>query len=382
MLRFKLFFSLFFAGIIFIPAFYSSEAESYPAIYLFHGEECPHCKEERIFLTDLKKEIPDLNIIEYEVWHNDANRDLFLKKIDELGIKNPGVPLTIIGDKYLIGFNNAEDYGQKIKEMILGSSRKEPEKEPDQEMIKHPFFGEINIKTVSLSFLAVSLGTLDGFNPCSMWSLLVLLTLAIAGGARKKVWLVGSVFIITSYISYFLFMSAWLNVFVWLDYLVFVRLIVGIIALIAGVLFIRAFFTFKPDVCEISSVEGQKKITKKIENIINSKTTLAIILGVAGIAFSVNIIELLCSLGIPVVFTKILTEYHLATWKYYAYIGLYDFFYMLDDIIVLLIAGFSMKFFHLNSKYSQWSRLIAGIIMLILGLIFLIKPELLIFSRG
>ena len=72
--------------------------------------------------------------------------------------------------------------------------------------------------------------------------------------------------------------------------------------------------------------------------------------------------------------------YDLASWKYYGYIGLYDFFYMLDDIIVLVIAGFSMKFFHFNSGYSRWSRLVAGILMLILGAIFLIKPELLMFG--
>lgn len=366
----KYYFWIFIAGFL-IPFF--GFASSLPSVTLFHSEECPHCKEEIKFLNDLKKEIPDLEVKEYEVSQNEENRRLFAETTEKLGIKNLVVPLIIVGDKYLIGFDSPEGLGQTIRQMI-------EETAPAREIVSHPLFGKINVQNAALPFLTVVLGTIDGFNPCSMWSLFVLLTLVISTGSRKKVWLVGSVFIITSAISYFLFMTAWLNAFVFLEYLVITRIIVGIIAIVAGALSIKEFFTFKPNVCEVSSPKKQQKITEKIKKIVQSPSTLAIILGVMGVAFSVNLIELLCSLGIPVVFTKALAMHNLAAWKYYAYISLYDFFYMLDDIVILLIAGFSMKFFHLNGKYSRYSRLVAGILMLLLGLVFLIKPESLAFK--
>lgn len=347
-------------GLLFCPFFVL--ADKLPAVYLYYGEGCSHCEAERVFLRELKQKMPDLEIIEYEVWRSEENQKLFLETTQKFNIKTLAVPLTIVGGQYLVGFDNPENYGEKIKQMIKNSSI-------PKEEISH-----------SLPFLTVVLGILDGFNPCSMWSLLILLTLVIATGSRKKVWLVGSIFIITSYISYFLFMSAWLNTFIFLDYIKTTRIIVGLVAIVAGCLFVKEFYTFKPNVCEVSSPQRQKKFFEKIKKALESPTVPMLVLGVVAIAFSVNLIELLCSLGLPVVFTKTLTMYHLATWKYYTYIGLYDFFYMLDDIIVLLIAGFSMRFLQLNGKYSRWSRLVAGILMLILGAIFLLKPELLMFK--
>lgn len=385
----KLFFVLLLAGFLAVPAFgFASSnppprAES-PSIILFHGEECPHCRAERAFLKDLKKEMPNLKITEYEVWHNEENRKLFLKTAKELGIKRLGVPLTIIGGQYLIGFDKPENSGKEIRRMLKSLEVEPPNRGSTstsaEEAISHPLFGKLNIKNLSLPILSVVLGTLDGFNPCSMWSLLVLLTLAIASGSRKKVWLVGGVFILTSAVSYFLFMAAWLNAFIFIGYFTIVQFAIGIAAIIAGFFSIREFYKFKPNVCEVSTPEQQRKLSERIKRVLRSSSLPMMLLGVVAIAFSVNLIELLCSLGIPVIFTKTLTMYHLASWKYYGYIGLYDFFYMLDDIIVLAIAGFSMKFLHLNGKYSRYSRLAAGILMLILGLIFLFKPGILMFG--
>lgn len=354
---------LFIFSLILITGFVA-HAQT-PTITLFYGEECSFCEKEIRFLDELKKEIPGLEVKMFEVWHNQDNQKIFSETASRLGIKESAVPLTIIGDKYLIGFDTPDNYGQKIKEM-LGVDEKENK-------------GGFDIKNLSLPVLSIVLGVLDGFNPCSMWSLLTLIVLALATGSRKKVWIVGGVFIATSFVSYFLFMSAWLNTFIFLEYLTFVRVLVGIIALGAGIISIKGFFTYKPNVCEVSTPEQQKKISERIKKAVSSPTLPALIIGVIFIAFSVNLVELMCSLGLPVVFTQTLAMHNLATWKYYLYIGLYDFFYMLDDIVAVLIVGLTMKFWAGSSKYSRWSRLIAGILMLVLGLIFLIKPDLLMF---
>lgn len=373
----KFLFIFLLLGFLMIPVFVlAQDKASLPKIILFHGEECSHCQAERVFLNDLKKEFPDLEIEEYEVWHNEANQKIYKDKIEELGIKELGVPLTIVNDKYLLGFDKPENSGEKIKKM-LGL---EDVNLNSQETVDHPLFGKIEISKLSLPVLTVVLGTLDGFNPCSMWSLLVLLTLVIASGSRKKVFLVGGVFILVSAFSYFLFMTAWFNAFVLIGFKQITTNIIGIVALVAGLISIKGFYTYIPNTCEVSTPEQQQKITERIKNVLKKQSIPLLILGVAGIAFSVNLIEMFCSLGIPVVYTKALSLHSLTSWKYYAYILLYDFFYMLDDIIIVAIAGFTMKFLQFNTNYSKYSRLAAGLLMIALGFILLIKPEILFFG--
>jgi thiol-disulfide isomerase/thioredoxin len=377
----KYFFLVLIAGMIVFPFFSFAQNTDKITLILFHGEECPHCQVERVFLKDLQKEFTNLEIKEYEVWHNDTNKKLFKETEKKLGIDKTNmagaVPLTVVGDKYLVGFDTPQNYGEKIKDLIKG----EEINTGGNNEIKIPFFGRVDAKSFSLPVLAAVVGTLDGFNPCSMWSLIVMLTLVIATGSRRKVWLIGWTFIITSSVSYFLFMSAWLNVFIFMGYLMIIRIIVGVVALASGIISIREYYTFKPNVCEVGSTEEQKnKITKKIEKVVASPSILWLILGVVGIAFSVNLIEMMCSLGLPVVFTKTLSMFNLPQWEYYAYILLYVFFYMILNILVVLVAGFTMKFMQITDRYSRWFRLIAGILMLILGLIFFIKPELLMFG--
>jgi glutaredoxin len=364
----KIFFILIIAGFLALPVFGFVQAQEKITLTLYHGEECPHCIAERAFLNDLKKEMPELEVVEYEVWHNEANQKLLQEAFDKLGVENPGIPFTIVGENFLVGFDNSENYGQKIRQMVLGIG--------NQQTTKLPFLGEINIKEFSIPILAAVIGTLDGFNPCSMWALITMITLILAVGDRKKLWIVGWTFILVSGFSYFLFMAAWLNAFVFLGFISIIRIIIGLIAVASGVAALNDFIAKKYNVCLIGNLEQQKKISDKFNKILN-KNWWAIIAGVAGIAFSVNLVELMCSIGFPVIFTQALALQNMAFLQKYLYIILYVFFYMLLNIIVLLTAGFSSKFLIVNEKYTKYSHLIAGLLMLALGLVFIFKPELL-----
>ena len=98
------------------------------------------------------------------------------------------------------------------------------------------------------------------------------------------------------------------------------------------------------------------------------------------LAVIVNLIELLCSLGLPVMFTEILSLNHLSSNIYFTYIGLYILFFMLDDIIVFTLSMVTLKSKAISTKYNKYSHLIGGIIMLIIGLLIILKPEWLAFS--
>jgi len=371
----KLLFTFLTLGLLIIPSL-GFAADKYPTVYLYHGEECPHCQEEIKFLDNLQKELPELVVVKKEVWHNTENAQELQQRADELGVNVSGVPFTIIGDEYISGFDNAEGVGEKIKNLILNGVPSEE----DKNKLSVPLLGVLDLREESLPILTAVIGTLDGFNPCSMWALLTMITLLLSVGSKRKLWIAGWTFIGVSAFSYFLFMTAWLNAFMFLGVFSVVRVAVGLVALGSGILSLTEFYTKKPDVCEASDFSTQQKIVNKFKQVIQTNSWPLLMIGVAGVAFSVNLVELMCSIGFPVIYTQALALHNVSAFGKYIYLAFYVFFYMLQNIIVLLVAGFSMKFFIVDSKYTKYSRLIAGVSMIILGLIFIFKPDLLRFG--
>ena len=53
---------------------------------------------------------------------------------------------------------------------------------------------------------------------------------------------------------------------------------------------------------------------------------------------------------------------------------------MLDDIIVFMIAVITLKVTGISNKYQKYSHLIGGILMLIIGILMIVKPEWLMFN--
>jgi len=303
------------------------------------------------------------------------------------------VPVTVIGDELVVGFSGEDTTGAKIKQLLDiyivkskldNNGGGEPiATSPIGEKIKYPLLGEINLKNLSLPFLTVILGTLDGFNPCSMWALVVLITLLINTGSKKKLWLVGNTFIIASSLSYFLFLTAWFNTFLFVGYLPAVKILIGILAVGVGIYFLNDFYKKRKLAaltCEVTSETTKNKLIARLERAVQKESVLAIIIAVVFVAFSVNLIELLCSAGIPAVYTQVLSQNNLSKIGYYLYLLVYDFFYMLDDIVVLVIAGFTWQLLISTNKYTKYSHLIGGILLLILGIIMLVNPQLLMFK--
>ncbi len=375
------------------PSHLSAKQQKLP-VYLFWGDGCPHCHAERIFLEKIKSEYPQIEFKEYEVFKNRDNLELFKQFAAEKGVTVKGVPMTFIGDNVITGFDNENNIGQQIRRALdvylVKNKLKEQTNAPagnqqaaTNNKLRHPVLGKLNLNELSLPVLTAVLGTLDGFNPCSMWALIVLITLLINTGSRKKMWLVGWIFILASALSYFLFLAAWLNTFLIIGYLKLVRLAIGSLAIGVGVYFLYDAYKKRKQkqlTCEVSNEETKNKIVQRLEKTLAKKSLWGVIIGVIAIAFSVNLIELMCSAGIPAIYTQILSQNHLPRLSYYLYLIGYDFFYMLDDMIVLIIAGLTWKLLAGTEKYTKYSHIIGGILILILGIIMIVNPGLLSFK--
>ena len=375
----------------------SNGSDNKADLYFFWANGCPHCSHEKEFLKELEQKYPALGIHYLEVTQDKINIELLKSAGRKLNANVSGVPFTVIGEQYFIGYNK-QTTGAVIEEAVqcalqngcynvVGSLVTPITPNPDQseertipEKIELPLIGEMETKNISLPALTIIIGALDGFNPCAMWVLLFLISLLLGMEDRKRMWILGSVFIVTSAFVYFLFMSAWLNLILFLGFIVWVRIIIGLVAIVGGGYSLKEYFTNKEAVCKVSNNEKRRKIFEKLKAVTQKQKLWMAVGGIILLAFAVNLVELICSAGLPAVYVQILTLTELPAWQYYAYLILYIFVFMLDDLFVFFVAMKTLQIAGITTKYTRASRLIGGIIMLIIGISLIFKPELLMFG--
>ena len=362
---------------------FSLAKQNQAEINFFFSAICPHCAKEEEFLENLEKKYPEIEIKEYEVISSQENQKIlneFYEKYQVPQKERGWVPVTFTPTKYFIGFT--EQIGAEIesciKECLLGEK-------PTSQKIKIPILGEVDLSKMSLPVLTLTIGALDGLNPCAMWILLFLIALLINTRSRKRMWLIGGTFILASGIVYYLILTAWLNLFLAISYVNLTRILIGVFALGVGAWQIKTFIGYR-GVCPVT--DGSSKLRDKIKNglrvqaekIAISPFTFAILGGVILLAFGVNLVEFFCSAGLPAIYTRILTLSQISTLSYYFYLLLYTFIFMLDDLIVFSLAVITLSRIGFTEKYNYWSTLIGGLLILALGILLIFKPELLMFA--
>jgi len=246
------------------------------------------------------------------------------------------------------------------------------------ETIRMPLVGEIKIKDFSLPLLTIIIGAIDGFNPCAMWVLLFLISLLLGIQDKTKMWALGTAFILASGAVYFLFLSAWLNLFLFLGFVFWMRIIIALVALGSGGYHLYDYY--KNRGCVVENSEKRRMVFDRIRRIIGEKKFWVALIGIVILAFAVNLVELVCSAGLPAVYTQVLTLSKLPVWQYYGYLLLYIFVFMLDDLLVFIIAMTTLQMKAVSSRYTRYSALIGGIIMLIVGILLIFKPGWLMFG--
>lgn len=393
-------------SIIFISTNVNAKETDNLTLYVFKGDGCPHCKAEMDYLDTIKDKYTNLEIKEYEVWYDDDNASLLTKVESYFNIKRSGVPTTIIGNTVIQGYQNESSTGKKIerainfyeendykdivKEIKAGiaiKNTKKPDKFQEEETkldketsVKAPIVGNVNLKDVSLLTSAVILGSIDGFNPCAMWILLFLISALIGMKDRKRMWTLGLTFLITSGLVYMLIMLSWISIAVKITTVVWIRNIIAIIALIGAILNLKSVIKSKNSGCEIVDSKKRKNIFSKIKKFTSEKSFILAFFGIIGLAISVNLVELACSAGLPLIFTELLAINNVSGFIKFIYIGIYIIFFLIDDIIVFTISMYTMKATGISTKYGKYSHLIGGLIMLLIGLLLIIKPEWLMFQ--
>lgn len=371
-------------------------------IYLFYGDGCPHCAAEEKFLNEYLKKDKSVKLHKYEIWYDTENAEKYKEVNKILNDNSNSIPYLIIGNntisgyveditdeeiKNTINFYKNKSYKDKVG-IYLGIVDENDESESNLKYnnneVNIPVIGKVDAKKVSISLSAIVIGLVDGFNPCAMWILIFLISMLIGMKNKKRMWVLGITFLLSSALVYFLFLISWLNLAVFLNKIVYIRVAISAIATVLGVYqivrFTSSVFNQKDDGCEVVDSKGRKKIIKSINKIVKEKSFILALLGVVLLAFSVNIIELLCSLGLPVMFSEILAVNNISKTGQVLYSLLYVFFFLIDDIVVFIIAMKTLEIKAISNKFGKYSHLIGGIIMLVIGLLMILKPEWLMFN--
>ena len=342
--------------------------------YLFKGEGCPHCADEEKWLQDIKKEYNDyVNFYEFEVWYDENNSKMMEKAKEIFDFSGPGVPFTVIGDKYYSGFSDS--IGMMMENTINDYLNTEINDDFNKK-IDIPILGKVNMKNSSLGIIAIVLGFVDGFNPCAMWILLFLINMFLGTKDKKKSWILGFTFLVISAFIYFLSMLG-INVIIGVATVGYLKIAIAIFILIMGIFSLRKYLKIRKEEagCSIVDNRKRKKLVTKVKKIISSKNFILSIVGISTLAISVNLIELACSLGFPMIFTEMLTINNITGISRILYLLLYIFFYMIDDMVVFTISMITLQATGITNKYNKLCALVSSIIMIIMGLLLIFKPE-------
>jgi thiol-disulfide isomerase/thioredoxin len=376
-------------------------------VYFFWAIGCPHCEREIEFLKRFEAEEPRLQVHYLEVSRDAANQKAFTAVVERFAPDDPAVPLTVVGNSAMVGYATDQTSGAELRRRIAyclangcpdtvgplvrapGGERADAtaERRPDagaQQMvppvISVPFLGEVRTADFSLPVLTIVLGAIDGFNPCAMWVLVFLIGLLLGMEDRFRMWVLGTAFIAGSALVYFLFMAAWLNFLLFIGAVVWVRAAVGLVALGGGFYYLREYFQNPDAVCKVTAPQARRRVFETLRKLATESRFWLALGGIVALAFAVNLVELLCSAGIPAVYTQVLALSNLPAWQYYAYLSLYILVFMLDDLFVFVVAMKTLQVTGATTRYVRFSHLAGGIVLLVIGALILLRPEWLMFG--
>ncbi len=356
------------------PALTSSSKASLEILY-FWGIGCPFCERLKPQLEQLAADYPEVHLRDYEVYYDRANQQRFLETTSKYGIDAHSVPLTFIGERYWIG------YREHFPDEMRGETAKLLGLHSDEHMatvfeadtISIPLLGNINIGTMPLFLTTALIAFVDGFNPCSLWLLTILLGILLHTRSRRKIIIVGLAFLLTTATGYGAFMLGLLNVFLYVGYVDWIKIVVGLLALTFALVNIKDYFWFQQGLSFTISDKHKPGIFKRMRNIIHQDmSTLAMVGATVIMALGVTLVELPCTAGFPVIWTNIAAQQGASGIEFALLFLTYIAIYLGVEIAILATAVITLKKNVFEEKHGRILKLISGVIMLALayGIVF------------
>jgi len=378
------------------PASTEAPSPQSPDIEVFVREGCPHCAKAEEFLAKLKQEQPALRIVIRDVVREPTAMERLQRIAESRGNVQVRVPAFAVGVQLIVGYSEAATdklirdsltRAQPSAAQSTAAARCETEESytcgpgtvlpaVKPETFTVEFLGNtLSLDEVGLPLFTLAMGLLDGFNPCSMWVLILMISLLAPLNNRPRMFAVAGTFIAVQGTAYFLFMAAWLNLFLLIGLSRISVIVIAVLALVAGALNLKDSWRFGRGISLSIPASAKPGIYARMRRVLHADNLIAALIGTVLLGVLVQIIELLCTSGFPALFTRILTLRHLDNMSYYGYLLLYDMAYMLDDVIILAVGVITLSQHRLQEKEGRWLKLVSGLVMVGLGVYLLLVPH-------
>lgn len=351
-------------------------------VYVRQG--CGRCAAAKAWLPILQATYPGLEIATCDIAADRSGREALAQLVRVHRTAAATVPVFHLCNRLVVGFERPETSGQRVEQVLLPWTRQcrvpigveaEPAATVADEAVEVPWLGRLDPQRLGMPLFTLAIGLVDGFNPCAMWVLLLLLSILVNLQSRWRILAVAGTFVLVSGAVYFAFMAAWLTVFEWVGMLRPVQVALGMVAVAIGMVHVKDWFA-PGSGPSLSIPEAAKPgIYARIRAIVTAENLPAAVAGAFVLAVLVNIVELLCTAGLPALYTEVLSQRGYSPASRYGYLGLYIAAYMFDDSLMVAGVVATLSRCKLQESSGRWLKLVSGLVILALGLMMLIRPE-------
>jgi glutaredoxin len=368
---------LFFvlAWLVLLPAGAAQETDQRLHVYVREG--CPHCADAKAFLPQFLRTRPHLELVVHQVDADPAAADALSRLFQQAGQWPPGVPTFVYRGRMLVGFADSATTGQALAALLDEAPPLAPPvaAAPPPGRVEAGPLGELSVARLGLPMFTLAIGLIDGFNPCAMWVLLFLLSLLVHLKDRKRMLLIAASFVLVSAAVYYAFLAAWLNLFLAVGLSSPVRTGLALLALVIAAINLRD--ALHPGHGFTLSIPETAKpgLYARMRSIVQARSLPLAMLGAAALAVLVNLVELLCTAGLPAMYSAVLAQQQLGDTAHHAYLVLYILGYIADDSIMVGGAVLALSSGKLTAESGRWLKLLSGLVMLVLGAVMLTRPE-------
>ena len=360
-------------------------------VEVFTRRGCGRCERAKEWLPTWLADYPGLRMVVLDASADAGARAAMADLVRQHKTPAASVPVFHLGQRLVVGFDRPEAMRPRLERILApwtrpcreavgtavpeGEGAEDGEDSIDLNSIDLKWFGRIDATRLGMPLFTLAIGLVDGFNPCAMWILLLLLSILVNLRDRWRIIAIAGTFVLVSGVAYFAFMAAWLNVFEWIGMLRPVQVAIGLVALGIGVVHIKDFFAFKQGPSLSIPESAKPGIYARMRRIVTAENIPAALAAAFVLAVLVNMVELLCTAGLPALYTSILAQRDYPAAVRYGYLGLYVAAYMFDDAIMVAVVVTTLNRFKLQETGGRWLKLVSGSVVLALGVVMLLKPE-------
>jgi cytochrome c biogenesis protein CcdA/glutaredoxin len=376
---------LLLLAVLLAPVAGLAEAPGSVRMFVFWGQGCPHCEDQKPFLRGLEVRHPGLEVIRYEVWRDARHRTLFREMAAAHGHTASSVPTLFVGGQVWVG--DGPDLRRQIEAKVAACLRAPcpdpaaglPIETPSAvsgRSLTVPGLGAVDLRLQPLLLSTVLIALADGFNPCSLWVLTVLLGLVVHSGSRRRVLLVGLTFLATTTAVYGLFVAGVFGALAYVAYLGWVQVTVALFALGFALVNIKDYFWFQRGPSFTISERHKPRIYRRIRGLLApERSPWALVTATFVMALGIALVELPCTAGFPVLWSALVAEHRPGILAFAGLLAVYLVLYLLIELIVVIAALLTLRIRRFEEGHGRVLKLVGGMIMLALALMLLLDPD-------